>query len=174
MSINFEQMKKKSLWRSISDDDFEIDFSIPVMFFSDEGSITFVKSKNDIYDFFDGCEFFCEDEKSMAEDFKDFLRRGYFGYMYVDIDFFKAIEPFRRERIDDVKGMERTTVFVMYDDNDMDVLDIFDFRNDGTIYGSALKSKGRRYFVNLDRVMETNPIVLLILKLADKVCLYIL
>lgn len=162
MSVYTEQKKIKSLWRPITDDDFDIDFSLPVLLFSDEGSITFVKSKDELEDFFDGCEIFEEDSKSITNDLKDHFRDFYFGYMYVDEAFFNAVEPFKGKFIEDVKGTtERTTMFVMFDDGDMDVLDIFDFRQDGTLYSHSLSHKPCSYFVNLHSVPDATPLALL-------------
>ena len=162
MSEYTEHEKIQSLWHPITDDDFDIDFSLPVLLFSDEGSITFVRSKDELEDFFDGCEIFEDDGKYITDDLKDFLRRGYFGYMYVDEAFLNAIEPFKGKRIEDVKGAtERTAMFVMFDDGDMDVLDIFDFHHDGTLYSRSLSPKPCSYFVNLHSVPETTPLALL-------------
>lgn len=162
MSVYTEQKKIKSLWRPISDDDFDIDFSLPVLLFSYEGSITFVKSKDELEDFFDGCEIFEEDSKSITNDLKDHFRDFYFGYMYVDEAFFNAVEPFKGKFIEDVKGTtERTAMFVMFDDGDMDVLDIFDFRQDGTLYSHSLSHKPCSYFVNLHSVPDATPLALL-------------
>ena len=162
MSVYTEPKTIKSLWRPITDDDFDIDFSLPVLFFSDEGSITFVKSKDELEDFFDGCEIFEEDDKSISDDLKNHFRDFYYGYMYVDEAFFNAVGPFKGKCIEDVKGTtERTAMFVMFDDGDMDVLDIFDFRQDGTLYHSSLKHKTCSYFVNLHSVPETTPLALL-------------
>lgn len=162
MSVYTEQKKIKSLWRPITDDDFDIDFILPVLLFSHEGSITFVKSKDELEDFFDGCEIFEEDSKSVTNDLKDHFRDFYFGYMYVDEAFFNAVEPFKGKFIEDVKGTtERTTMFVMFDDGDMDVLDIFDFRQDGTLYSQSLSHKPCSYFVNLHSVPDATPLALL-------------
>ena len=162
MSEYTEFKKIKSLWRPIPDDDFDIDFSLPVLLFSNEGSITFVKLEDELEDFFDGCEIFEENSKSITNDLKDHLRDFYFGYIYVDEAFFNAVEPFKGKCIEDVKGKtERTTMFVMYDNGDMDVLDIFDFRHDGTLYPHSLRHKPCSYFVNLHSVPETPPLALL-------------
>lgn len=162
MSVYTEQKKIKSLWRPITDDDFDIDFSLPVLLFSNEGSITFVKSKDELENFFDGCEIFEEDGKSITDDLKNFFRGFYLGYMYVDEAFFNAVGPFKGKCIEDVKETtERTAMFVMFDDGDMDVLDIFDFRQDGTLYSHSLIHKPCSYFVNLHSVTETTPLALL-------------
>lgn len=162
MSVYTEYKKINTLWHPIPDDDFDIDFSLPVLLFSDEGSITFVKSEDELEDFFDGCEIFEEDGKSITNDLKDHFRDFYFGYIYVDEAFFNAVEPFKGKRIEDVKGAtERTSMFVMFDDGDMDVLDIFNFRQDGTLYPHSLRHKPCSYFVNLHSVPETTPLVLL-------------
>lgn len=162
MSVYTEQKKIKSLWRPITDDDFDIDFSLPVLLFSDEGSITFVKSKDELEVFFDGCEIFEEDGKSISDDLKNHFRNFYYGYMYVDEAFFNAVGPFKGKCIEDVKGTtERTAMFVMFDDGDMDVLDIFDFRQDGTLYSHSLSPKPCSYFVNLHSVPDATPLALL-------------
>lgn len=162
MSVYTEQKKIKSLWRPITDDDFDIDFSLPVLLFIHEGNITFVKSKDELEDFFDGCEIFEDDGKSITNDLKDLFRYFYFGYMYVDEAFFEAVEPFKGKCIEDVKGAtERTSIFVMFDDGDMNVLDIFDFRQDGTLYPHSLRHKPCSYFVNIHSVPETTPLALL-------------
>lgn len=162
MSVYTEQKKIKSLWRPITDDDFDIDFSLPVLLFSHEGSITFVKSKDELEDFFDGCEIFEEDGKSISDDLKNHFRDFYYGYMYVDEAFFNAVGPFKGKCIEDVKGTtERTAMFVMFDDGDMDVLDIFDFRQDGTLYSHSLIPKPCWYFVNLHSVPDATPLALL-------------
>lgn len=157
-----EYKKIRSLWQPITDDDFDIDFSFPVLLFSDEGSITFVKSEDELEDFFDGCEIFEEDGKSITNDLKDHFRDFYFGYIYVDEAFFNAVGPFKGKCLEDVKGTtERTTMFVMFDDGDMDVLDIFDFRQDGTLYSHSLRPKPCSYFVNLHSVLDATPLALL-------------
>lgn len=162
MSVYTEKKEIKSLWRPITDDVFDIDFNLPVLLFSDEGSITFVKSKDELEDSFDGCEIFEEDGKSISDDLKNHFRNFYFGYMYVDEAFFNAVESFKGKFIEDVKGTtEITSMFVMFDDGDMDVLDIFDFRQDGTLYPHSLRRKPRSYFVNLHSVPETTPLTLL-------------
>lgn len=162
MSEYSEHKKIKSLWCPITDDDFDIDFSLPVLLFSDEGSITFVKSKDELEDVFDGCEIFEDDGKSIIDDLKNVFRRCYFGYMYVDEAFFNAVGPFKGKCIEDVKGAtERTYMFVMFDDGDMDVLDIFDFRQDGTLYSHSLNPKPCSYFVNLHSVPAATPLALL-------------
>lgn len=161
MSVYTEQKKIKSLWRPITDDDFDIDFSLPVLLFSNEGSITFVKSKDELEDFFDGCEIFEEDGKSISDDLKNHFRDFYYGYMYVDEAFFNAVGPFKGKCIEDVKGTtERTFMFVMFDDGDMAVLDIFDFRQDGTLYPHSLSPKPCWYFVNLNSVPDATPLAL--------------
>lgn len=161
MSVYTEQKKIKSLWRPITDDDFDIDFSLPVLLFSHEGSITFVKSKDELEDFFDGCEIFEEDGKSISDDLKNHFRDFYYGYMYVDEAFFNAVGPFKGKCIEDVKGTtERTFMFVMFDDGDMAVLDIFDFRQDGTLYPHSLSPKPCWYFVNLYSVPDATPLAL--------------
>lgn len=63
----------------------------------------------------------------------DWFRSQYFGYMYIDDDFFKAIDRAKGKCIEDVKGeREVAPLFVMYKNGDMYVTDFFDFFDDGS------------------------------------------
>ena len=48
-----------------------------------------------------------------------------------------------------------------FTDRDMDVLDIFDFHHDGTLYSRSLSHKPCSYFVNLLSVPDATPLALL-------------
>lgn len=48
-----------------------------------------------------------------------------------------------------------------FTDRDMDVLDIFDFHHDGTLYSCSLSHKPCSYFVNLLSVPDATPLALL-------------
>ncbi len=157
MSIYTQYEKIKSLWHPITDEDFNIDFSIPFVLFSDEGSILYFNPKRDkLDDIWDDMVLFEEDGKTMTEEFKDHMRSFEFGYMYLDDEFYRAIDNFRHKHLEDVKAKnERANVFVQYANNDFRVLDVFDFRQDGSPYRDW-NTSDVAYFVNLDSVPATS------------------
>lgn len=53
MSIYTETPKVKSLWHPITDDDFDVNFNVPFVLFTDEASLIFIDGIDDILDYID-------------------------------------------------------------------------------------------------------------------------
>ena len=167
MSIYTKQEKKKSLWHPITDEDFDIDFSKPFIVCCDDASLFIVKDLADMFYYMGEDRFYDVKAQSLTEEGKEQFREDYFGYMYLDDDFYNAIDCAKGECIEDVKGdRERPDLFVMYESGPK-VVDHFDFGPSGTpAYGDApLLSREFatihpelyhvEYIVNLNRVSET-------------------
>ena len=167
MSIYTKQEKKKSLWHPITDEDFDIDFSKPFILCADDCSLFIVKDFADMFEYLDEDRFYDVKAQSLTEEGKEQFREDYFGYMYLDDDFYNAIDWAKGECIEDVKGdRERPDLFVMYESGPK-VVDHFDFHPSGTpAYGDApLLSREFatihpelyhvEYIVNLNHVSET-------------------
>lgn len=87
--------------------------------------------------------------------------------MYIDDDFFKAIDRAKGKCIEDVKGeREVAPLFVMYKDGDMYVTDFFDFFDNGSPGTNSVcfsrsyiaehpDEEPVEYIVNLNHVLET-------------------
>ena len=167
MSIYTKQEKKKSLWHPITDEDFDIDFSKPFILCADDCSLFIVKDFADMFEYLDEDRFYDVKAQTLSEEGKEEFREDYFGYMYLDDDFYNAIDCAKGECIEDVKGdRERPYLFVMYESGPK-VFDHFDFHPSGTpAYGDApLLSREFatihpelyhvEYIVNLNHVSET-------------------
>ena len=167
MSIYTKQEKKKSLWHPITDEDFDIDFSKPFILCADDCSLFIVKDFADMFEYLDEDRFYDVNAQSLTEEGKEQFREDYFGYMYLDDDFYNAIDCAKGECIEDVKGdRERPALFVM-EESGPKVFDRFDFGPSGTpAYGGAPLLRRDfaarhpelyhvEYIVNLNHVSET-------------------
>ena len=168
MSLYTEYEKAKSLWHPITDRDFDIDFSKPIILATDEGSIFLVDGIHEMFDYLNEERFFDFKAQKLTKEGKDQFRDFYFGYMYVDDAFYKAIDWAKGEYIEDVKApKERPYLFVMRSTGPK-VFDFFDFDTGGDFsFGEVrLLSKGFlleypefdnvEYVVNLRHVLETS------------------
>lgn len=169
MSIYTEQEKKKSLWHPITDEDFNIDFSKPFIVCTEEVSLFIVDSLQYLYEeYMDQEQFFDFKAQTLSEEGKEYFRDNYFGYMYLDEEFYKAIDWAKGKYIEDVKGeRERPLLFAM-DEYGPKVFDHFGFDINGIpIYeGTPEMSKKFaiehpdlyhvEYIVNLNQVSETD------------------
>ena len=167
MSIYTKEEKVKSLWHPITDEDFEIDFSKPFFVYSESGLIFIVDDMDDMYIMASNKSFYDFETQTLTEKGKDWFRSQYFGYMYTDDDFFKAIDRAKGKCIEDVKGeREVAPLFVMYKSGCMYVTDFFDFFDDGSPgTNSVCFSRSYivehsdddpiDYIVNLNHVSET-------------------
>lgn len=167
MSIYTKQEKKKSLWHPITDEDFDIDFSKPFIVCCDDASLFIVKDFADMFNYLDEDRFYDVKAQSLTEEGKEEFREDYYGYMYLDEEFFNAIDWAKGECIEDVKGdREKPALFVM-EESGPKVFDRFDFGPSGTpAYGGAPLLRRDfaarhpelyhvEYIVNLNRVSET-------------------
>ena len=167
MSLYTKGEKIKSLWHPITDEDFDIDFSKPFIVCCDDASLFIVKDFADMFNYLDEDRFYDVKAQTLSEEGKEEFREDYYGYMYLDEDFYHAIDWAKGECIEDVKGdRERPELFVMYESGPT-VFDRFDFGPSGTpAYGGAPLLRRDfaanypelyhvEYIVNLDRVSET-------------------
>ena len=167
MSIYTKQEKVKSLWHPITDEDFEIDFSKPFFVYSESGIIFIADDMDDMYIMASNKSFYDFETQTLTEKGKDWFRSQYFGYMYIDDDFFKAIDRAKGKCIEDVKGeREVAPLFVMYKSGCMYVTDFFDFFDDGSPGTNSIcfsrsyivehsDDDPIDYIVNLNHVSET-------------------
>lgn len=168
MSIYTEQKKIKSLWHPITDRDFDIDFSKPIILATDEGDIFLVDGIHEMFDYWNEERFFDFKAQKLTKEGKELFRDVYFGYMYVDDAFYKAIEWAKGEYIEDVKApKERPYLFVMRSTGPK-VFGFFDFETNGALSSGEVRplSKGFlleypefnnvEYVVNLQHVSETS------------------
>lgn len=120
-----------------------------------------------MFEYLDEDRFYDFKAKTLSKEGKKQFREDYFGYMYLDDDFYNAIDWAKGECIEDVKGdRERPDLFVMYESGPK-VFDRFDFGPSGTpAYGEAPLLRRDfaarhpelyhvEYIVNLNRVSET-------------------
>lgn len=168
MSLYTKVEKKKSLWHPITDEDFDIDFSKPFIVCTEEVSLFIVDSLQYLYEeYMDQEQFFDFKAQTLSEEGKEYFRDNYFGYMYLDEEFYNAIDWARGECIEDVKGdRERPHLFVMHETGPM-VFDRFSFGPSGTPAYDGTPNLRRdfaakypelykvEYIVNLNRVSET-------------------
>lgn len=132
MSLYTKQEKVKSLWHPITDEDFEIDFGKPFIVCCDDASLFIVKDFADMFNYLDEDRFYDVKAQTLSEEGKEEFREDYYGYMYLDEDFYHAIDGAEGEYIEDVKGdRERPELFVMYESGPK-VFDHFDFGPSGT------------------------------------------
>ena len=167
MSLYTKQEKNKSLWHPITDEDFDIDFSKPFIVCCDDASLFIVKDFADMFNYLDEDRFYDVKAKNLSEEGKEKFREDYYGYMYLDKEFFNAIDWAKGECIEDVKGdREKPALFVM-EESGPKVFDCFDFGPSGTpAYGGAPLLRRDfaarhpelyhvEYIVNLNHVSET-------------------
>ncbi len=171
MSLFTEAKKTKSLWHPITDEDFNIDFSKPVIFLTDEGGLFLVNDVSDMRGTADDETFW--QAQSLTEEGKDWFRNSYYAYMYVDEAFFKAVEPSEKENtphyhsVAEVKGTaERPYLFTMFENGEMRVNDHFDFSMNGTFERSYAPLRNNnegyiepvpiKYVVNLNHCLQTS------------------
>lgn len=120
-----------------------------------------------MFNYLDEDRFYDVKAQTLSEEGKEEFREDYYGYMYLDEDFYHAIDWAKGECIEDVKGdRERPELFVMYESGPK-VFDRFDFGPSGTpAYGGAPLLRREfaarypelyhvEYIVNLNRVSET-------------------
>lgn len=168
MSLYTKQEKVKSLWHPITDEDFDIDFSKPFIVCCDDDSLFIVKNFADMFSYLDEDRFYDVEAQTLSEEGKEEFREDYYGYMYLDEDFYHAIDWAKGEYIEDVKGdRERPELFVMYESGPK-VFDHFDFGPSGTpAYGGAPLLRREfaarhpelyhvEYIVNLNHVPATS------------------
>lgn len=167
MSLYTKQEKVKSLWHPITDEDFEIDFSKPFFVYSESGIIFIANDMDDMYIMASNKSFYDRETQTLTEKGKDWFRSQYFGYMYIDDDFFKAIDRAKGKCIEDVRGeREVAPLFVMYKNGGMYVTDFFDFFSDGSPGTNSVcfsrsyivehsNDESIEYIVNLNHVLET-------------------
>lgn len=114
MSLYKKQEKVKSLWHPITDEDFDIDFSKPFVVCCVDTSLFIVKDFADMFNYLDEDRFYDVKTQALTEEGKDEFREDYFGYMYLDDEFYQAIEGEKGKYLEDVKGnIERPDLFVM-------------------------------------------------------------
>ena len=131
MSLYTKEEKKKSLWHPITDEDFEIDFGKPFIVCCDDASLFIVKDLADMFYYLDEDRFYDVKAQTLSEEGKDAFREFYYGYMYIDDEFYKAIDWAKGQYLEDVKGeRERPELFVM-DEIGPKVIDHFGFYPNG-------------------------------------------
>lgn len=114
MSLYTKQEKVKSLWHPITDEDFDIDFSKPFVVCCVDTSLFIVKDFADMFNYLDEDRFYDVKTQALTEEGKEEFREDYFGYMYLDDEFYQAIEGEKGKYLEDVKGnIERPDLFVM-------------------------------------------------------------
>ncbi len=155
----------KYLWHPITDEDFNVNFKVPFMLFTEESGLLLVDSIDTMLDYADDENFYDQDLQTLTEDGKEWFRNWYFAYMLIDNAFLKTIAPFACQCLEAAKlDHERPNLFVMFNNGSMDVLDHFDFDTNGSLlrYNSTLrKLKSHespvKFFVNIDRINATAP-----------------
>lgn len=167
MSLYTKQEKVKSLWHPITDEDFTIDFSKPFIVCCDDASLFIVKDLADMFYYLDEDRFYDVKAQTLSEEGKDAFREFYYGYMYIDDEFYKAIDWAKGQYLEDVKGdRERPELFVMHETGPM-VFGHLCFGQSGSPAYDGIPYLRREfvarhpelyhveYIVNLDRVSET-------------------
>ena len=167
MSLYKKKKKTKSLWHPVTDEDFDIDFSKPFIVCTEDLILFTVNGMDDMYIAVSNESFYDREAQTLTEKGKEFFRSQYFGYMYLDEEFYKAIDWAKGKYIEDVKGeYEVPNLFVMYEDGDIYVTDFYDFFDDGSLSNtSSCLSRSYavanpddapiKYIVNLNHVSET-------------------
>lgn len=142
MSLFTETEKTKSLWHPITDEDFNIDFSKPVVLCEVDCSLSLVDGIADMYDHVDDWDFYDKEAQNLTEKGKEYFRDNYFGYMYIDDEFYEAIKPFSENNcIEQVKGTtDRPELFIKYKDGEIRLFCSYDFDMDGSYEKSWLTS----------------------------------
>ena len=168
MSLYTKQEKVKSLWHPITDEDFEIDFSKPFIVCCVDTSLFIVKDFADMFNYLYEDRFYDVKTQALTEEGKEEFREDYFGYMYLDDEFYQAIEGEKGKYIEDVKGnIERPDLFVMTKKGPR-IFTHFDFEPDGSplifFTGNLSKDFAQKYpelyeveyIVNLKHVPATS------------------
>lgn len=157
--------KNVSLWHVVGNEDFDIDFNVPFVVFTDEASLMMVYGFDDMADIFDEEGLLDFKTKTLTKDGKDIFRDWFRAYMYVDEDFLDAIKGVSQKELEHVKMPdERPELFVMFEDGFFTFLDLFDFSMNGRIllkYDPVSRKLDNhrspvRYFANLDHIERTN------------------
>lgn len=186
MSLYTKEEKKKSLWHPITDEDFNIDFSKPFVVCTEDMSLFIVDGLRDLYEsYMDEEQFFDFKAQILSEEGKEYFRENYYGYMYLDEDFYKAIEWAKGKYLEDVKGeQERPVLFVM-DEYGPNVLDHFGFDMNGIPLYEGTPEMSREfaashpglydveYIVNLNRVPATSLYALFVAPLDEPKIAYV-
>lgn len=168
MSIYTKLEKKRSLWHPITDEDFGIDFSKPFIVCTEEVSFFIVDGLQDLYEnYMDEEQFFDFKAQTLSEEGKEYFRDNYFGYIYLDEEFYLAIDWAKGKYIEDVKGeRERPFLFAM-DKYGPKVFDHFGFDINGIPMYEGTPEMSKEfaiehpdlyhveYIVNLNHVSET-------------------
>ncbi len=125
--------KQYPQWIRITDDDFDVDFSKPVIIFTDEGSLFAVSDIDDMNDYTDDESFYDRNNKCLTEEGKDLFRSWFIRYIYADDDF---MEMAKREATDDyhaaMSDEKLPERFVQFENGEWNVLDYFDFDSSKT------------------------------------------
>ena len=157
--------KNVSLWHVVGDEDFDIDFNVPFVVFTDEASLMMVYGFGDMADIFDEEGLLDFKTKALTRDGKDTFRDWFRAYMYVDEDFFDAIKDECKKDLESVKTPgERPELLVVFEDDFYTFVDHFDFSMDGRVLlgydPDSRKLKDHRspvrYFANISRVPKTD------------------
>lgn len=168
MSLYTKQEKVKSLWHPITDEDFDIDFSKPFIVCCDDASLFIVEDLPNMFYYLDEDRFYDVKAQALSEEGKEAFREFYVGYMYLDDEFYQAIEWAEGKYLEDVKGnRERPVLFVMTKTGPR-VFDHFDFEQDGSPFGHLISGLSKDfaqkspesylvdYVINLNHVPATS------------------
>lgn len=169
MSIYTKQEKIKSLWHPITDEDFNIDFSKPFIVCTDDFCLFIIDDLQDLYEnHMNEGRFFDFKAQDLTEEGKEEFRKLFFGYMYIDDEFYQVIECAKGDCLEDVKGdREIPELFVMKKTGPR-VYDHFDFVLDGGPLSRSINDLSKdfaqrhpdlylvEYIVNLNRVPATS------------------
>ncbi len=186
MSLYTKQEKVKSLWHPITDEDFNIDFSKPFIVCTEEVSLFIVDGLQDLYEnYMDQEQFFDFKAQTLSEEGKEYFRDNYFGYMYLDEDFYKAIEWAKGKYLEDVKGEQERPVLFAMDKYGPKVFDHFGFEMNGIPLYEGTPEMSREfaaghpglydveYIVNLNRVPATSLYALFVAPLDEPKIAYV-
>lgn len=162
MSIYTEHKKIKSLWHPITDDDFNIDWTKSVALLRRGNNLFLFEDKKSLCEIYEEKELFCVDGKTMTEKFKHIFREEYYGYMYIDDVFFKAIESYKCSKLQDItERADSVYLFIKRRDGSMEMLDSSDFTVGGYLR-NIFADFNAAYFVNLRSCPITSPDVLFV------------
>lgn len=186
MSLYTKQEKVKSLWHPITDEDFDIDFSKPFVVCTEEMSLFIVDGLQDLYEnYMDQEQFFDFKAQTLSEEGKEYFRDNYFGYMYLDEDFYKSIEWAKGKYLEDVKGEQERPVLFAMDKYGPKVFDHFGFDMNGIPLYEGTPEMSREfaashpglynveYIVNLNRVPATSLYALFVAPLDEPKIAYV-
>ena len=186
MSLYTKQEKVKSLWHPITDEDFNIDFSKPFVVCTEDMSLFIVDGLQDLYEnYMDQEQFFDFKAQTLSEEGKEYFRDNYFGYMYLDEDFYKAIEWAKGKYLEDVKGEQERPVLFAMDKYGPKVFDHFGFDINGIPLYEETPEMSREfaashpglydveYIVNLNRVPATSLYALFVAPLDEPKIAYV-